>query len=85
MGGFGGRGAAVRVVVMVVGVVALSSITILTRPYSDHLLFSLEGPLPPDHPELLRYLRREVLVPPAAGPYNLLGEEERGAAEGGEE
>ncbi|XP_045108108.1 uncharacterized protein LOC123502882 [Portunus trituberculatus] len=73
MGGLGGRGVAMRVVVMVMAAVVLLSITILSRPYSDHLLLSLEGPLPTDHPELLRYLRQEVLVPPATGDYNLLG------------
>ncbi|KAG0721967.1 hypothetical protein GWK47_045354 [Chionoecetes opilio] len=71
MGALGGR-----VVVMVVIVVVLSGITVFTRPYTEYLVLSLEGPLPPDHPELLRYLRREasiVLVPPSTQPYNLLG------------
>ncbi|XP_053641072.1 protein Star-like [Cherax quadricarinatus] len=45
----------------------------LTRTYTDYLLRSLEGPIEEDNPELLRYIRAELLKPPSSEPYNLLG------------
>ncbi|XP_045108109.1 protein Star-like [Portunus trituberculatus] len=53
---------------MVVMVVVVASWR--QKYYSEHLLKSLEGPLPADDPELLHYLREQVLEPPSAGPYN---------------
>ncbi|KAF2367307.1 Methyltransferase FkbM [Trinorchestia longiramus] len=37
------------------------------------LLRSLKGPIPYDDPELMLYIKNEMLVPPSTKPYNLLG------------
>lgn len=61
-------GVVMLAVVMVVGVVSPFS-----HIYSEYLLRSLDGPLAADDPELLLYIREQVLNPPSTQPYNLLG------------
>ncbi|KAG7162841.1 Star-like 17 [Homarus americanus] len=59
---------------IVVAVVVLLALvcTALTHTYTNYLLRSLEGPLPADDPELLTYIREELLQPPSSEPYDLL-------------
>ncbi|KAK3850117.1 hypothetical protein Pcinc_043157 [Petrolisthes cinctipes] len=45
-----------------------------TQHYTDYLLRSLQGPIPHNDSELLRYIRDEVLHEPSSEPYNFLGE-----------
>ncbi|XP_047740355.1 uncharacterized protein LOC108672814 [Hyalella azteca] len=40
---------------------------------SEFLRLSLQGPIRYNHPELLRYIREQLLIPPSSLPYNLLG------------
>ncbi|XP_063844887.1 uncharacterized protein LOC135091309 [Scylla paramamosain] len=58
-----------RVVAVVVVVMVVVVVGPWRQRYSEHLLRSLKGPLPADDPELLHYLRQEVLEPPSGEPY----------------
>ncbi|KAK3880006.1 hypothetical protein Pcinc_015461 [Petrolisthes cinctipes] len=48
--------------------------SLFTQHYTDYLLRSLQGPIPHNDSELLRYIRDEVLHEPSSEPYNFLGE-----------
>ncbi|KAK4302368.1 hypothetical protein Pmani_025553 [Petrolisthes manimaculis] len=59
---------------MVVTVMTFPTASLFTQHYTDYLLRSLQGPIPHNDSELLRYIRDEVLHEPSSEPYNLLGE-----------
>lgn len=60
----------------IIGGMIVTTIFISTQlpKYSGYLLRSLEGPIDVDDPELLEYIRNEILEPPSKEPYNLLGQ-----------
>ncbi|XP_076048213.1 uncharacterized protein LOC143029453 [Oratosquilla oratoria] len=57
------------VLVLLLGVASLMTST--SSPYSAIFLERLKGPLKADDPELIEYIKDEILVPPSELPYNL--------------